>query len=136
MVDDAALWVSDVPRYGVVRTVVHEAPYAAAFDDLNGDGREFCLTLFARTDDGWEKIAYADDSEHPGPDDSAILGWWGGGIWAVGRAAPGAPVTVHVDERTQVVRADDEGWWLQVVEVDEFDSLDTWDNPRLRIRYA
>lgn len=45
---DDPLWISDVPRHGVVRTVVVDSAFAARFDDLNGDGREVELGIFAR----------------------------------------------------------------------------------------
>ena len=136
VIDDAALWISDVPGYGVVRTVVREGSYAARFDDLNGDGREVELTLFARTEDGWAPIAGHDDVDYPSPGESAVRGWAGEKVWAVGRAKPGSAVTVAVGGRALAVRADSDGWWLGVIEVEDSEGLDLWEGPSLRIRYA
>ncbi|GAA1503007.1 hypothetical protein [Nocardioides humi] len=116
---DEELWVSEVPKYGVVRTVVRDGDHAARFDDLNGDGREYCLTLFRREGAAWRPLADVDDSDHPGPDDSAIRGTWSGGVWAVGRAAPGSVVRVRIGSRTQAVEVDADGWWLRVTELEE-----------------
>lgn len=136
MVDDEELWRSSVPGYGVVRAVVRNGSYAARFDDLNGDGREVCLTLFAWADGRWEPISYWDDTDLPRPDDSALRCAWGGAICAVGRGTPGSTVTTWLDGHTQVGQVDDGGWWLSVVETDEVEELDLWDGSRLWIRYG
>ncbi|WP_408898523.1 hypothetical protein ACJ5H2_05280 [Nocardioides sp. R1-1] len=130
------LWISDIPRHGVVRTVVREGPHAARFDDLNGDGREVELTVFVRAADGWVPIAGHDDANYPDLGESAIRGWSDDSVWAVGRADPGSEITVEVDDQSHMFRADADGWWLAVVEVGDIDSLDVWDSSRVRIKYA
>ena len=112
--DGAALWVSESPRFGVVRHVVVADSYAARFDDLNSDFREVCLTVYRRQESSWEELLSSDDVGYPDRDNAAACGWTNGYAWAVGRDEPGVKVRVALPEADGRVRADAEGWWLFV----------------------
>ena len=95
--------------------------YAAQFDDLNGDSREICLTLFERGAAGWESTYSCDDVAYPAHmDDSAAYGMADGGrVWAAGRAKPHARLRVELYGGQWAVDVDADGWWLVVGDAPE-----------------
>ncbi|CAM3236840.1 hypothetical protein NODU109028_05590 [Nocardioides dubius] len=128
-----ALWTSENPKYGVVRQVLHQDGFAVRFDDLNGDHREICLTVFQRGASGWQPIAQADDVEYPAHlEDSACWGYAGRLAWAVGRGRPGDQAVVHIGAAHHPVHADDDGWWLVLQETDPLNEGDDW--PEVSVR--
>lgn len=131
---DDLLWQSDVPGYGVVRTVIVDGDYAARFDDLNGDGREIELTVFVGRERSGTPIGGQDDVAVPGADETPLFGWAGALGWAVGRATPGERVEVDWMGERAVVGVDADGWWLAVVsgEAPEEDDGLFWPGPRTR----
>lgn len=86
--DDGDPWTSANRAFGIVRKVVVAPPYAARFDDLNGDYREVCLTVHRRSASGWEELLYADDAGYPGVGETGAYGYSDGYAWAVGRNLP------------------------------------------------
>ncbi|HVK28110.1 MAG TPA: hypothetical protein VM575_07200 [Nocardioides sp.] len=131
---DDPLWRSDVPRFGVVRTVIIDGAFAARFDDLNGDGREVELGIFARESGTWTPIGHQDDVAFPGVDETPLFGWSGALGWAVGRATPGDRLEVDWMGERAVVGVSTDGWWLAVVsgEAPEDDGR-SWPGPRTRL---
>ena len=45
--------------------MVVDGPYAVHFDELNGDYREVCLTVFRRDGSIWEELLYTGDAGYP-----------------------------------------------------------------------
>jgi hypothetical protein len=116
--ENDVLWTSDNPRYGVVRRVLFCGVHAASFDDLNGDFREVCLTIFERRTTGWEEVYSQDDIGYPAhEDDSSIYGLSGGRqVWACGRARPHARARIELYGGDWTVDVDADGWWLLVAD--------------------
>lgn len=112
--DDAPLRVSQNPRFGVVRKVVLDLPYAAQFDDLNSDFREVSLTIFKREGSRWAELLSSDDAGYPARDNAAQYGWSDDFAWAVGFDPPGVQVRVMLLDEVYPVPSDAEGWWLFV----------------------
>ena len=83
--DDGPLWISANPRFGVVRRVVVDGPYAAQFDDLNSDYREVSLTVFRCDGSNWEELLYTDDAGYPDVGEEPSCGYANGYAWAAGR---------------------------------------------------
>lgn len=132
---DDLLWVSHVPRYGVVRTVIIDGGFAARFDDLNGDGREVELAVFAWREGAWTLIAGQDDAGVPGVCESPLFGWTGSLGWAVGRETPRERLEVDWMGEREVVGTDADGWWLAVVSGEAPEGDDegpSWPGPRTR----
>ena len=117
--DSDVLWTSSSPRFGVVRGVVLTDPYAAQFDDLNGDYREVCLTVFRRDGSTWEELLYVDDAGYPDVGEEPGRGYGNGYAWAVGRGLPGARIRVLLGDERYLVTADAVGWWLFVHPTDQ-----------------
>jgi hypothetical protein len=111
---DDALWTSENPTYGVVRAVMFDGPYAGRLDDLNGDYREVCLTIFRGNGSTWEEWLYADDTGYPDVGDTTSYGWSNGHAFVAGRDRPGVRVTVLLRNDPHTVQADADGWWLFV----------------------
>lgn len=116
--EDDVLWSSANPRYGVVRRVLFCGDYAAQFDDLNGDFREVCLTIFERSARGWEAVHGQDDVDYPArEDDSAAWGFFAPyEVWAVGRARPHTRARIELYGGEWTVAVDADGWWLLVTD--------------------
>jgi hypothetical protein len=74
--------------------VVVDGPYAAQFDDLNGDYREVCLKVFRRDGSTWEEFLYTDDAGYPDVGEEPCRGYSNGYAWAAGRDLPGARIRV------------------------------------------
>lgn len=131
---DDLLWQSDVPRYGVVRTVIVDGAFAARFDDLNGDGREVELGIFARRHGTWLRVGHRDDVGGLGIGETPLFGWAGAIGWAVGRARPGERLELHWAGERAVVGVNDQGWWLGVVsgEPPEDEGSRPWTGPSTR----
>jgi hypothetical protein len=130
------LWISDVPRFGVVRAVIVDGPFAARFDDLNGDGREIEVKVYERAEDGWNEWGHQDDAHFPEPGGSPLHGWSGALAWVVGRGPAGDRVELDWAGHRQVVGVDAGGWWLAVIgddlEAPEGESW-SWPPPRYRV---
>lgn len=118
MTESDVLWTSDNPAYGVVRRVLFCGDYAAQFDDLNGDLREVCLTIFERGAAGWEAGYSQDDVGYLADEaDSASYGLSGGlQVWAYGRARPRARARIELYGGEWTVNVDADGWWLLVAD--------------------
>lgn len=111
---DAALWVSEVPAFGVVRHVVHYLSYAARYDDLNGDLREVAFSIHERMESGtWAWLYQQDDYVIPSRGD-VLDGEAQDHVWAVGRSRPHREVLVTLQDETYVVPSDADGLWLLV----------------------
>src|SRR3954467_5047210 len=108
------LWQSENSRFGIVRKVVVSDPYAAQFDDLNGDYREVCLTVFRRRRSSWTLLSYMDDAGYPAVGEEPVRGWSDGYTWAAGRNVPGARIRVLLRNKPYTVEADADGWRLFV----------------------
>lgn len=130
------LWISDVPRHGVVRTVIVDGAFAARFDDLNGDGCEVELGVFARDDGRWTCVGHQDDVNVPAVGESPLYGWSESIGWAVGRVRPGERLEIEWQGERAVVGTDASGWWLAVVPGEPPADDDEWpayDGPRTRV---
>ncbi len=97
-----------------MRAVVIFGKYAAQFDDLNGDYREVCLTVFRRVRSSWQTVVSADDAGYPDVGERPAYGYSGGYAWAIGRARPQAHVGVVHNGKPYTLRPNAEGWWLFV----------------------
>jgi hypothetical protein len=96
------------------RRVVIDGAYAARLDDLNGDYREMCLTVFQRAGSEWAELAYADDVGFPAVGGTTAYGCANGFAFIECRAQPRARIRVVVGDEPRTVLADDERWWLHV----------------------
>lgn len=108
------LWDSDNPKYGIVRAVFTDGEHAARFDDLNGDYREVCLSIYAWDGSDWDYMDGYDDAGFPEVGETTGPGWFGGYARVVGRTRPNGNVKVTLVGKDHEVRADAEGWWLFV----------------------
>lgn len=136
--ENDVLWISDNPRYGVVRRVLFCGDYAARFDDLNSDFREVELGLFERGATGWEKLSSHDDVDYPYDGGSPSYGESGGyQVYAYGRAQPRARVRIELYGGAWTVEVDADGWWLLVADAPQegFDAaMEAYDARSLSIR--
>lgn len=112
------LWISSVPRFGVVRTVIVDGSFAARFDDLNGDGREIELSFFRFDAGQWEETASLDDTRMPEIGGRPIVLASGWDAHAVGRGRPGQRWQLEWIDGTRLVQADPDGWWIAFAEHD------------------
>jgi hypothetical protein len=113
-VEVGPLWVSDNPRYGVVRHVVVQREHAARFDDLNGDFREVCLTVHRRGTVGWETLHAYDDCGYPTATTFTLEWEPGGPVWVVGRDPWNEAIPERLRDAAIRVEPDSKGWFLIV----------------------
>lgn len=94
-----------------MRHVVVQGEHAARFDDLNGDFREVCLTIFCRTASGWEVETSHDDCGYPRT--SVVLGSVPNGpAWIVTKDPLISPSVRDILAR---IEPDSLGWYLAVI---------------------
>jgi hypothetical protein len=117
-VDEADLWRSSQPRFGVVRAVIVGGDYAIVLDDVNSDYRVIELTALRRAEERWRAIFYQDDAGLPDVGHTHSGGWCasisdGGGYgWTFGREHPGTKVQLRYRGELVEVVADAVGWWM------------------------
>lgn len=102
------------PQVRVVRAAFTDGKHAARFDDLNGDYREVCLSLYAWDGSEWDHIGGHDDAGFPDVGETTGPGWFGGYAGVVGRTRPSGRIDITLAGENHEVRADAEGWRLFV----------------------
>ena len=118
--DDAPLWRTSNPQFGLVRVVVVDGEYAIVLDDLNSDYREVELRAYRRHGQHWREIFSQDDAGFPSVGDAHGGGWCaspsdeGGYGWTFGRERAGAVVHLQFQGEPLDVKVNPEGWWLCV----------------------